>query len=709
MLDSVLSALRGGDFSAAVSSARAWLAQEPHNAQAQHLLGVSLQATGALDDADAAFAQAAALAPERAEFHVARALLAVQRRDTAAARAGLDHAIAQDPNQLVAYLSLAQLALAGNDGAEAERQLRLAERINPEHPHVLALRGQMLLAQGQGDAALSAMSQAAQQAPDDAMVQGVLGVGLLTLGRFGFAEQALRNALALQPNATALRHALLRALLAQNRVAEAGDEVAALLRDTPNDAAALALQGQLALSRDDRALARDSFERSLQGRPHIGVLQALQRLLQESGASHDLAAILETVLAKHPGFDPGWAALLALARGDGVRSAALAERWYIASPSVPATELLAQVREAGGDHGHAAELAQSVVARDASRISAQIVLARNALRNGDAAAAVSRLQPLAAQTHDPAARRALLGWLGMALDRNGQFDAAAAAWQEGQRLAPAAVPLPAAVANAALIDKALVHAASIGNANANAQTDTGATTLLWGAPGSSPEIAVALLRGASELHLASDRFSQTPRQDGFAHPDGIDLFPATLEGAADEFVATWRAGLDGIGVAPANAVDWVPHLDSRVLPMLRAAAPGTRLVAVLRDPRDLLLNWLAFGTPQRYGCADAVAAAGWLAEALGTLALLREQTLLPLLELGGGVADGKLSLGADEIAAFLGLAQAPDTAAAQRLRNGPLGLPTAFPDGHWRGYRTVLADAFAPLHAIAARLGYPAG
>ena len=706
MLDTVLSALRGGDFAAAETAARAWLAQQPDNAQAHHLLGVSLQSLGDTNGADAAFAQAAALAPERAEFHVARALLAMQRRDTAAARAGLDHAIAQDPNQLVAYLSLAQLALAGNDAAEAERQLRLAERINPDHPHVLALRGQLLLTQGQGDAALTTLGQAVQQAPDDAMVQGMLGLALLTLGRFGFAEQALRNALALQPSATALRHALLRALLAQNRVAEAGDEVAALLRDTPNDAAALALQGQLALARGDRALARDGFERSLQARPHIGVLQALQRLLQESGASYELAATVESVLARHPGFDPGWAALLALARGDGVRSAALAERWYIASPSVPATELLAQVSEAGGDHARAAELAQSVVARDASRASAQIVLARSALRSGDAAAAVARLQPLAEQTRDPAGRRALLGWLGMALDRNGQFDAAAAAWQEGQRLAPAAVPLPAG-ANAGLVDKALARAVSIGNAHAPA--DTGATTLLWGAPGSSPEIAASLLRGASELHLTSDRFSPAPRQDGFAQPDAIDLFPATLEGAADEFVAAWRAGLSGIGVTPANAVDWLPHLDSRVLPMLRAAAPGTRLIVVLRDPRDMLLNWLAFGAPQRYGCGDAVAAARWLAEALGTLAMLREQALLPLLELGGGVADGKLSLGADEIASFLQLAQSPDTAAAQRLRNGPLGLPTAFPDGHWRGYRAALADAFAPLHGIAARLGYPAG
>jgi len=30
----------------------------------------------------------------------------------------------------------------------------------------------------------------------------------------------------------------------------------------------------------------------------------------------------------------------------------------------------------------------------------------------------------------------------------------------------------------------------------------------------------------------------------------------------------------------------------------------------------------------------------------------------------------------------------------------------AFPAGHWRAYAEPLAEAFAPLHAIATRLGY---
>lgn len=703
MLETVLSALRGGDYAAAETAARAWLAERPGEPQAEHLLGVSLQARGQLDAADAAFARALALAPERAETHVARALLAAHRRDNMAAVAGLDQAVAQDPNQLIAYLSLAQLALARGDLAEAERQLRVAERINAEHPHLLALHGQLLLARGQGEPALSVLTQAAQIAPDDGLVQGVLGLALLALGRHAFAEQALRNALALQPNATALRHALLRALLAQNRSDEADVEIGMLLRETPGDAAALALQGQLARSRGDVLQARASFEQSLQARPHPGVLRALQDVLQALGASHELAGTLEQTLALHPTFDAGWAALLDLARGDGSYSATIANRWYIASPTVPATELLAQVSEARGEFGRAAELAQTVVARDPARTSSQIVLARVALRAGDAAAAVARLRPLVASTRDPMHRRALLGWLGHALDRSGDHAGAAAAWREGQRLAPAPIALPGHIAKPALVETALARAATFA-----AASDTSAPILLWAPPGASPEIAAALLRGADALQLVGDRFSAKPRRDGFALPDGIDLFPATLEGAADEFVAAWRDGLTALGHAPAESIDWLPHLDLRVLPMLLAAAPGTRVIAILRDPRDLLLNWLAFGSPQRYDSGDIVAAATWLARALDTLVLLRERALLPLLELGHGIADGPLATAGEAVAEFLVLDGLPHADAAQRLRDGPLALPTAFADGHWRHYASALADAFAPLHAVAQRLGYPA-
>lgn len=704
MLDTVLSALRDGDSAAAETAARALLAQEPDNAQAAHLLGVSLQRKGDLAGAEAAYVQAMALAPEQAEYHVAHGLLAAHRRDHSGAQASLGRALAQDPNQLAAYLSLAQLALGRRDLAEAERQLRMADRINPDHPHLLALHGQIMLAHNRGEEALTYLTRAAEGAPDDGLVQSVLGIVLLALGRHAFAEQALRNGLEKQPQAAALRHALLRALLAQGRDDEANEEANHLLRTSPNDAAALALRGQLALRRGDVDQARAAYEQSLLTRPHPGVLQSLHVLHQETDTVASLVPVIEATLARHPGFDAGWIALLSFASGDSVRTAALIERWYVASPVVPATEMLAQMSEGRGDFGRAAELAQQVVARDPLSLSAQTLLARADLRAGDGEAAAKRLYPLVIRANDPASLRTLVGWYGHALDRKGDPAGAVNAWRQGHIHAPMPPPLPSVAAEHGAADTALERAERLA---AKARKVAG-PDLLWGPPGSGVEVAAALLRDSTERPLASDRFSITPRTDAFDHPDGLSMLLTPLKANAEAFVEQWHAGLTARDRVPGSTMDWLPHLDRRVLPMIRAAAPATRLVVVLRDPRDMLLNWLAFGSPQRYACAEPATAAHWLADILAPLVMLREQPVLSLLELGDGIAAGSLSVGAEALGTFLELRHAPDPSTAQQMRNGQQALPTAFPDNHWRVYAEALAPAFALLQPVAVRLGYPA-
>ena len=45
MLDTILAALRGGDFAAAEAAARQLLADQPDHAEAHHLLGLPMQMT----------------------------------------------------------------------------------------------------------------------------------------------------------------------------------------------------------------------------------------------------------------------------------------------------------------------------------------------------------------------------------------------------------------------------------------------------------------------------------------------------------------------------------------------------------------------------------------------------------------------------------------------------------------------------------------
>jgi hypothetical protein len=117
----------------------------------------------------------------------------------------------------------------------------------------------------------------------------------------------------------------------------------------------------------------------------------------------------------------------------------------------------------------------------------------------------------------------------------------------------------------------------------------------------------------------------------------------------------------------------------------------------LRDPRDMLLEWLAYDAPQRFAFESPEVAARWLAQALAQVADLHEGDLFPhrLLKL-------------DDIAYHPpALAAAVGEALAINLQPLPsLGI-RHFAPGHWRAYAQPLAAAFAALTPVAVRLGYP--
>ena len=698
MSDTVLAALRAGDFAAAEAAARQLIAEQPADAQAHHLLGLALQQRGDLAGAGAAFERASQLGPERADFHVSRAMVASQLRRHDAARDALNEAVKQDPNQLMAYISLAHMALAASDLAQAEQHLRFAERINPEHPHVLTVRGQMLLAQGDGQGALAALSRAGQAAPEDAMVQGTLGLALLGQRHFAFAEQALRNALQANDNARGLRYALVQALLAQGRNDEAGKEIETLLAQKADDPQAMTLKGQLATLRGAHEDAVLALTASLRQQPlQPGALEALVASWRALRAEAQGEAFLESLLQQAPGFEPAWAALVGLQRGQSRRAAETALRWHQACPrSAAANEIAAQVAEAGGDYARAIELAEAAVALDRNAIPAQVILARSELRNDNAAAARARLEPLHAAVRDPNVRRGLGGWLARACDASGDYELAARIWTRAHADSVALPFPPLVLPDAALEERFADALASAGTAAADAPV------LLWGAPGSRPERLAALLQGAGIVVL-DDRFGPTPRDDGF-RLDGVGTRTASSpEEAGARFAQRWREGRAQIGAQPSD-IDWLPHWDARLAPPLVRGLPGARLIVALCDPRDMLVNWLAFGAPQRLSMADPVTSARWLAAQLEQLAFLANRAQ-PALHV---VWMDRLDAAPNEVAAglaqFLGLAQAPSLEALQPALVGAGGLPTAFPAGHWKLYADPLREAFTLLEPIATRL-----
>lgn len=685
MLADALKALRRGDHAAAAEIARTLLLERPDDADAHHLLGLAERAAGQADAALASIERAIALAPDQALFHFSRASLMRDRRRPEEVRAELARAVQANPNQLAAYLILGQYALASGDAAEAERQFKLAQRVDAEHPHVLVAQAHLAAAQGRQAEVLGLLTRALTRAPEDPYVQSTLGLAYLSQGQDAFAEQLLGKALDKQPKAAGLRWARIEALRRQGHAEDTLREIDALLETDPVAAErGLSLRGDLLarLGRGEEAAA--DYARALESSPQPGRLLAVMLgVLLRHGQRQAARDLAESQLAREPLNDLFWQARLQIEAGQPAAQDEVLKRWAAARPDSPAAlEAQALWAEAIGDLAQARELAARAQREDAPRAGAEFVLIRAALRE-DPAAALPRIERALNAAVDAAGRRLALTWHGLALDRLARPAEAVAAWH--QRLAQPVPGLPLPVSSPA--EPAL-------------PADEGpAPRLLWTPPGSRPQ---SLLRRVAALpcRLTQDRFSELPRADGLGPIRALDA-----AGQPAEPLPTWRRLLTVRGWDPATVVEWIPHWDER----LASRLPGSRLLALLRDPRDLLLNLIAFGGPQPYQVPSIEIAAEWLAQVLAPLAERLARNDPMVLAVRGEALAAEPAAVASGIAGFFGL-PAPEPehlpAPAADPETGLGGVPLGFADGHWRDYAQVLAEPFARLAPIAQRLGY---
>ncbi|UWX03977.1 hypothetical protein H1235_17155 [Pseudoxanthomonas sp. NC8] len=128
--------------------------------------------------------------------------------------------------------------------------------------------------------------------------------------------------------------------------------------------------------------------------------------------------------------------------------------------------------------------------------------------------------------------------------------------------------------------------------------------------------------------MRRDRFSAQAPADPLASPQTAHALRAGTHDPA-ALVAQWRAQLPARGIADGNVVDWLTWWDNALLLALRPYLPEGVLLVAVRDPRDMLLDWLARGAPVPLALDSADAAAAWLAQGLEQLADLHEQELYP--------------------------------------------------------------------------------
>ena len=688
MYEKILNALRRNAADEAMAKATALVAQFPADAEAHRWLAAAHQQAGDYPAAMASIDQAIALLPEDSSLHLARAGVLLGMRRMEDAQSALSQATGLDPNQFVAYLMQAELALGRGDLEEAARYSRLAARVNPDHPQLAAIDGMLALRRGDADTAYRLLTTALQRLPNDTQLLYALGFTYLQQGHLAFAEQAFRRVIENVPSNENLRALIAELIHRQGRPDVAADELSLLLSDpktAPPSYLRYAGQLRLAAGQPDQALAllRDALSRQPRDPATIGAILEAWRQLD---AVDDARATLDAALATTSDCHELWWARVCLEDTGSDTAQALVQRWLAAMPGhVPALEAQMLLHDRAGQSEAAEQVARRIIELEPGRSSGELRLF-DALMQREPPAALAHIEALLEKAADPAARQVLQGLKGRAQDAAGLYADAVASWvQVAQECAPDLLPLWQPTA--AREDWPALAPVAEGAAPRH--------LFLFGPPGSGVE-AIAAVMSNSSVYFRADRLGHTPPQDGLQNyhtPAGLDS--GALDGA--ELIAGWHAALESRRVHDGHLIDWLLWWDNALLHAMRPHLPGAVLMFVIRDPRDMLLDWLAFGSAVPLALQDLAQAAEWLARVLEQLASLHEQQLFPhhLLRADDGVGDPAVAAGVVGNALQTQFPVPPQTGTAR------------FKPGHWRLYAEPLAEAFAVLNPVAVRLGYP--
>lgn len=691
MLKQSIELHRTGRYAEADEGYRVWLAEHPNDIEALYMYGILRRELGAYDEGEALMLRAHELAPDRIDIIIGLGNVCFEKRDFAGACRRYEHALSFDPNQAIVHAGLGQALLMLGETSRAEQHFHMALRL-ADSPAAHAGLGSIALERADAETALKQLTRAAELAPGDPQIQFLLGRAFTQRGTPAFAEQAYGNALRLNANLHPARHMLAQLLLEGGRADEAEPHFRTLAEHPSFGPIGVLGLADVARARGDLNAAVEGYRAALAASPgQAQIVVPLAWCLTELGRRDEAMAAYDQFLQRHPNDRTVRAARAEVNAAIGRPAEAITE-WTVLAEQDPddlqAQIRLAQLHERQGEYPAALAAAERVIALKPDEPGAILVRIRARLRDGDDAGARELLEAWNSRPLSEGSRRQCLNYLGQVHDHAGDYAQAARAFAQAQHGAPSALhPLSRTVP--AELDAALAAPAKPAWAEA--------PVLLLGAPGSGVERIAALLADQPDLVVLRDRSGRWQRDDDFASPQFEayrgELDEATIDAIRARYLAPLRRA--GIG-ADATVVDWLPRWDARLLALLRQAMPGTRLIVVERDPRDALLNWLAFGWLPGIGCSDVAAAARWLARAQRHL------------QHGAGLDDPRrLHVDADAVladpatggaglSAFLGLGgllrRGPELAQADQW---PGGLPSRFPAGHWRHYASVLAEPFA--------------
>ena len=670
---------------------REHLEGQPNDAEVLHLLGLLRHQRGASAEAEELLMRAHELAPDKGGIELTLGTLRFQAGDFDGARSHYDKALALDPNIGTAHAGLGQIALMRGEREDAERHFRIALRAS-EDAQALAGLGALLLERDDLDAALRHLGRAADLAPNDPTIQLALGRAFAKRGTDSFAEKAFLNALRVKPDLHTARQALGALTLKAKRPREAEAHFRLLLAIPGSESAAHVGLGDVARAEDRHEDAIASYRAALAlDAKQSAPARALAWSLMRAGRNVEAIEAYDDYLALVPDAHDVRTARADLLMVIGRLGEAAADWRRIANENpadMQAQSRLALIDEHLGQLDAADATAALVLRAQPDDAEMLLVRTRARMREGDDAGARVLLDQIGERPRTEGQQRLYWNYLGRLHDRAGDAAEAVRCFAEAQR--GARVSMPPLDAPRPELEIALTEPVG--------EPWPQAPVLLLGTPGSGVERVAALLADQPGLVVLRDRIGALQRADDFNQPRFPyycgELSAEDRDALRERYLAPLRAA--GVPL-DRTLVDWLPRWDAHLLALVRRAFPGTRIVVVERDPRDALVNWLAFGWARGFPCADVPLFSDWLHRAHDHIhyadALDEPRRIVVAAD---ALLDDPLGNGGD-LARFLGLEELVPAANFAAMTHGLGGLPVRFARGHWERYRDALAAPFASL------------
>lgn len=671
----------------------------PDDPEALNMYGVVLARKGDALGARSHFKRAVDAAPTEPSYLVNYGLLLAQQGDSLRAAEFLERAAALDPNWSRGHAQLGELALASGQIESAEQRFRTALRADPNDAQAQVGLSQILLVRGDADQALSLAQTAIARIPEDPRAQAVLGMVLLAKGHHAFARQALENSLKLEPGNLRVRRLTARAQLAD----QDGEAALATLRKVhefdAEDAHLLAQLAEQLLGKQRADLLVEVLDRALVRLSDARLVHAAAEARVRLGRSEDAISLLGAFARAdaHPSI---WTHRLSLLtrqqRMDDAWS--LCQAWVEAQPhQAEAHAEYATGAELRGEAALARQAAEKALSLDARQPKALAIAAAYELRAGAPGAHCAALSTLDARRLSLPARVTRGFLLGYAADRAGDSDRAIAEWLEVHAVLPR-LKIPALADPLGPPRELPMPLAS---------ADGRPLVFLPHIPGSGVDHLLRALAQSSTLAVLNDRLGAQSRHDGLSADQRPQIENGLSEATLQLFRRRYGRALERLRVPDGRVVlDVLPSLEWVQYAALSGALPQARVLAFVRDPRDTLLHWLAYGSSPARPIGKPELAANYLLRQFQHLDRMRSSAGLPVSILRAEEFASDREKLRERLAQVLGVEAASLVLEAPSQRPVLAGLPERFESGRWRRFAAPLGKALRLLAPAAKSFGY---